>query len=107
MGAFLPVFLFFSIHTCIYMIHCIEYQRFDRFWGCYQLPGQGEWIANLCRNQAPKKCPKIYIYPLIHTIYIPHGMYAVGRPCGGLLQPPIGSSRGCTATRHRSGTEEA
>ena len=50
-------------------------------------------------NQAPKKHPKIYIYPLICNIYILYGVYAVGRPCGGPLQPPIGSSGRCTATR--------
>jgi hypothetical protein len=74
--------------------------------GCNQLPGQGQWIANFCRKKAPKKRPKIHIYPLIHTIYIPYGTYALGRPCGSLLHPPIGSSMGCTATRPRSDTEE-
>jgi hypothetical protein len=43
------------------------------------------------------------MYPLIHTIYIPYGIYAVGRPDGGLLQQA--GRLHCHQTK--PGTEEA
>ena len=112
--AFLDAFLMFYcmyffpilyIHVHISLL-ALNRENPTAILGCNQLPGQGQWIANFCRKKAPKKRPKIHIYPLIHTIYIPYGTYALGRPCGSLLHPPIGSSMGCTATRPRSGTEE-
>ena len=112
--AFLDAFLMFYcmyffpilyIHVHISLL-ALNRENPTAILGCNQLPGQEQWIANFCRKKAPKKRPKIHIYPLIHTIYIPYGTYALGRPCGSLLHPPIGSSMGCTATRPRSGTEE-
>src|ERR1700729_142394 len=112
--AFLDAFLMFYcmyffpilyIHVHISLL-ALNRENPTAILGCNQLPGQEQSIANFCRKKAPKKRPKIHIYPLIHTIYIPYGTYALGRPCGSLLHPPIGSSMGCTATRPRSGTEE-
>src|SRR5882724_8080866 len=60
MGAFLPVFLFYSIHTCTYMINCIEYQRFDRFW--VPLPGPSHPPALTCSPYPP--------FRFFYTLYV-------------------------------------
>src|SRR6202167_5034074 len=71
------------------MIHSTEYQTFDSFFWVLSAARVREMISIWCGNQAPKKCTKIYIHPMIHTLSIPHSIHAVERPWSRLLQPPI------------------
>src|ERR1700736_4783793 len=60
--------------------------------------------CQLLQEPDTQKCSEIYMYPLIHTAYIPHGICAVGMAHGDLLQPPITSREAALLpdqTRHR------
>ena len=78
---FIPIL---SLHVHIQLL-ALNRENFTTILECKELQGQGKWIANFCRNEAPKKCSKIQICSLLHTIHIPHGVYTVWRPCDSLL----------------------
>jgi len=50
------------------MIHSIEYQTFDRFFGGNQLPGQGEYISFGVETR-PLKSVKIFMHALRYIPY--------------------------------------
>src|ERR1700728_407474 len=86
MDAFLYLFISYSIFICIYMITTTEYKFFDRFFGV-KIPAQrGLMYYHLGLEPGPLKASK-YSYTHPDTwVGIPHNRYAVGRPCGSILQ---------------------